>query len=319
MKDPRGEEARICAAFNQISSAPAGEVEFILPKEIGSGYWRRVRCNDFAEVILYDYQFNRDLTMSMERLSHKKVYDMVFHFGDPMEWHVKGINKLFGISANESYLQKRSRLYSSSSFSSGQRICGVQVSINEEKFKDILKNLDGFEHEQHGFHLKKHEISPQSKVILQQMMQCPYRGHMKYLYIEGKVLELMVVYMSEIAGVAKAYKKVRLSPADVNRLHMVKAMIDGNIVNPLTIAELSRSVYLNELKLKNGFKAVFGKTVYAYLMDRRMEMAQALFQEKKMSVTEAAHQVGYSNSSHFAEAFRKKFGINPGEYLRKLT
>ncbi|MCY9513158.1 helix-turn-helix domain-containing protein [Paenibacillus apiarius] len=37
----------------------------------------------------------------------------------------------------------------------------------------------------------------------------------------------------------------------------------------------------------------------------------------EMNVTHTAGQVGYANLSHFSEAFRKKFGINPSELLRK--
>ncbi|MBE0343992.1 helix-turn-helix domain-containing protein, partial [Paenibacillus sp. 28ISP30-2] len=34
------------------------------------------------------------------------------------------------------------------------------------------------------------------------------------------------------------------------------------------------------------------------------------------SVTEVSCAVGYSNPSYFAEAFRKKYGCNPGTLVR---
>ena len=65
------------------------------------------------------------------------------------------------------------------------------------------------------------------------------------------------------------------------------------------------------MKLKQGFKELFATTPFAYLRNYRLEMAQNLLLENNMSVLAVASAVGYANSSHFATAFRKKFGISP--------
>ncbi len=44
-----------------------------------------------------------------------------------------------------------------------------------------------------------------------------------------------------------------------------------------------------------------------------MTEAHKLLDEGGLNVTEVATQVGYSNASKFAAAFRKEFGIAPGE------
>lgn len=71
---------------------------------------------------------------------------------------------------------------------------------------------------------------------------------------------------------------------------------------------------LNLFKLKRGFKSLFGKTVFAFIRQERMKIAKQLLDDKKITVLEAAIKVGYSNPSHFASAFRKEYGINPGKY-----
>ena len=45
-----------------------------------------------------------------------------------------------------------------------------------------------------------------------------------------------------------------------------------------------------------------------------MERSRLLLESGAMNVTEVAKRVGYSNMSHFAAAFRKKFGINPSVF-----
>jgi AraC family transcriptional regulator, transcriptional activator of the genes for pyochelin and ferripyochelin receptors len=57
---------------------------------------------------------------------------------------------------------------------------------------------------------------------------------------------------------------------------------------------------VNERKLKQGFRQIFGTTVFGYLHDHRMEQAKQMLAEQKLSVAEVAHAVGYSHLSHFA-------------------
>ncbi|MNI64355.1 Regulatory protein PchR [compost metagenome] len=75
-------------------------------------------------------------------------------------------------------------------------------------------------------------------------------------------------------------------------------------------------IRLNDYKLKVGFKDMYGSTVFGYLRDQRLEKAFLLLQQGNMNVNETSCAVGYSNSSYFAEAFRDKYGVNPGEFVR---
>ena len=70
----------------------------------------------------------------------------------------------------------------------------------------------------------------------------------------------------------------------------------------------------NECTLKNGFKKLFGATVFAYLFDYRMGMARNYLLDTDKTIQEIAELVGYDYHSHFATAFRRKFGLSPREY-----
>jgi transcriptional regulator GlxA family with amidase domain len=81
----------------------------------------------------------------------------------------------------------------------------------------------------------------------------------------------------------------------------------------MTIA-LTDLVGLNSRKLKEGFRICFGQPAFSYLRNYRLEQAKQLLETQDMQIAEVASAVGFSNCSHFAEAFRKKFGINPKSY-----
>ncbi|WP_281679270.1 helix-turn-helix domain-containing protein [Synergistes jonesii] len=74
-----------------------------------------------------------------------------------------------------------------------------------------------------------------------------------------------------------------------------------------------KSCYLSETKLKRGFKACFGCTVYEYVVEKRMEMARRLLQSGKYRVKEVVWMTGYSNAGHFIDTFRKRYGVTPSE------
>ena len=70
------------------------------------------------------------------------------------------------------------------------------------------------------------------------------------------------------------------------------------------------------MKLKQGFRELFGKTPFAYLRNHRLETAQNLLLENDMGVLAVASAVGHANSSHFAAAFKQKLGISPKDYKK---
>lgn len=195
--------------------------------------------------------------------------------------------------------------------------------MHPKKFNQITQNIgdewNAFSNGEADEVFYKHKITPSMKVILHQILNCPYKKGPRNIYMEGKILEFFAIYFNEIIYQRENYNSLKLSNEDINSIYKAREILDNSIGNPPTLASLSKTICLNEFKLKNGFKEIFGETVYAYVMSNRLETARLLLEERNMQVSEVASHVGYANASHFASAFRKKFGINPGEYLRNVT
>jgi len=107
-----------------------------------------------------------------------------------------------------------------------------------------------------------------------------------------------------------------LSVRERKLLAVARERLLQDLSDPPTIAELARETGLNQLKLKRGFKAVFGYSVYALFQRERMDRARELLE--RHGVAETAMILGYSNASHFSVAFRKQFGVLPREARRGL-
>jgi AraC-like DNA-binding protein len=76
--------------------------------------------------------------------------------------------------------------------------------------------------------------------------------------------------------------------------------------------ELAKEFALSESTLKRHFKAVYGKTMYDYYLEKKMELAKLLLMERKTSVSETAYRLGYEKVSAFICMFKKYHKILPG-------
>ena len=91
------------------------------------------------------------------------------------------------------------------------------------------------------------------------------------------------------------------------------------MTDPPSLDELAVNIGLSLKKLKEGFKQLYGDTVFAYLLDHKMDEARIMLDSQKYNVNEVALKLGYSTSSHFIAAFKKKYGTTPKKYLGSVS
>ena len=103
---------------------------------------------------------------------------------------------------------------------------------------------------------------------------------------------------------------------EIDGIYAAREMIRGNIRRHFVIREIAQKVGVNEFKLKNGFRELFGNGVYEYLRLERMQEARELLLVPSRSVKEVAAQTGYKSVNSFIKAFKKEFGLTPGEYQK---
>ena len=93
--------------------------------------------------------------------------------------------------------------------------------------------------------------------------------------------------------------------------------MEEHLDEPLTIPALSRRACLSATTFKEGFRQLYGLPVHTWLRKRRMERAAELLHTPGLSLEGVAKAVGYSSVSQFAAAFRRQYGVTPGEYRKK--
>lgn len=106
---------------------------------------------------------------------------------------------------------------------------------------------------------------------------------------------------------------------EVDRIFAASKIIDSNLVGFVSVKALAQEVGINTHKLQNGFKELFGKTVNAYVQDKRLSEASTLIKNTDLSFSEIAERVGISSKSYFSKIFKDKYGLTPSQIRKPLS
>jgi len=156
-------------------------------------------------------------------------------------------------------------------------------------------------------------VTREMRRVINDVCECKRSGELKRLFTESKVLELLILQLEQMQLNGEGPGWRLISADDMEKLYKARELLDRDYVNPPTIVELSKRISLNEFKLKPGFKAYYGTTVYGYVTRLRMEIAKRMIVYEDKSIGEVAHAVGFKHQEHHTDAFKKYFGILPSK------
>ena len=162
-------------------------------------------------------------------------------------------------------------------------------------------------------------ISPAMSIVLSQIMEAKIHESIQILYFKGKVYELLSLFFNKSEDADVEQCPFLVDEQNIRKIRKAKEIILNQMTEPPTLQELSTTIGLNIKKLKEGFKQIYGETVYGYLLDHKMNEARSMLNSKQYNINEISLKLGYSTSSHFIAAFKKKFGTTPKKYLMSVS
>ncbi|GFZ83229.1 AraC family transcriptional regulator [Aquaticitalea lipolytica] len=166
---------------------------------------------------------------------------------------------------------------------------------------------------------KDGKISPSMAIVLTQLIHYNLNQSIKNLYFKGKAYELLSLYFNRSEDANIEHCPFLVDETNVIKIRKAKDIIIARMAEPPSLQELADEIGLNLKKLKEGFKQIYGDSVFSFLFDYKMEVARKLLESGEHNVNEVGLKVGYSTSSHFIAAFKKKYGTTPKKYLMSLT
>jgi len=204
---------------------------------------------------------------------------------------------------------------------SNSQVLSILISIKKfhSLFSDESDQISFLNNDNIGNKLyKEKQIGPMIAIILNQMYQKSLNLSMYKLYLRGKIFELMSLYFSKDKEMDIEQCPFLADDNNIKKIKKAKEIIISRMIEPPTLVQLSKEVDISLKKLKQGFKQVYGTSVFSFLIDYKMQVSKRLLSSGEYNVNEVALKVGYSTATHFINAFKKKFGTTPKKYLMTI-
>ncbi|MEH2084957.1 MAG: AraC family transcriptional regulator [Nostoc sp.] len=302
---------------------PDDELDFTWkhPQALGEGHLRRVELRQNLVLEIESYQRHDNLIIQ----GIDRPHSLEFWFMLSGQWRGNSIWAVNETKVGQyGFCSTGMAVKGENEFSQGRQLF-VGVHLQPELLQSFIGNSSGelpkaLQHlvrePEQPLYFRSNLITPMMQYKVQDILHCPYQGMIKRIYLESKVLELLTLLLMEEAGIQIESRTPKpLKSGTLERILYARDLLLQRLDNPPSTAELARLVKLNEYTLKRGFVKVFGKPLFAYLHDYRLEQARQLLETGEMKVSEVAQKIGFASRNYFAAAFRKKFGINPKQYL----
>lgn len=296
------------------------ETRLHLSPSVGEGTVLTTCIKQGLELSVMNYRLNRPIDLSIDddmKETYKKTYGLGFLASGKTSTFIHDFKDPVLGGSGENGLLYMPRA-SSCSEAAGQKL-GITICISTDLFADITQGefdrlADSIAKTSGGSrkapYIDKGRNTAAMKRALHQILNCPYQGVTKRIYLESRVLELIVYKLEQMMAQGGVSNKAVKSD-DIDRVCHAKEILTRDLESPPTLYELADSVGLSHTKLNRCFRQVYGTTVFGFLRQARLEQARFLLEEKQINVTEAALSVGYSSLSSFIQAFSDQFGIKP--------
>ncbi|NCJ08422.1 helix-turn-helix domain-containing protein [Synechococcales cyanobacterium C] len=291
------------------------DIGWCCPTHLGCGYIHSLDLRPGLTLDIADYTlFDEVVITSTDRLHPIEYTFNLATTGSPQaeRYGIWGS----GLAPGETYcLPAHQRLASVSVHLEPTGFCDW-LGLSEDELPSSLRSLIR-PADQHYYEYRGTPLASM-QMVLQQIWNCPYQGLTQRLYLESKVWELMTLILDGVGSdVAPLSSAPPLKAHDIECIRYASQILQTRLDQPPSLLELARLVGINDHKLKLGFHQVFGSTVFGHLHELRLERSRQLLESGDMSVTAASHAVGFANRGHFAAAFRRRYGVNPGVYVRQ--
>lgn len=306
------------AANGNLSDPTEYETVLKYPEYLGNGYWKHIELPDDISIDIENHELCDRLVL--ETSPEENWPEIGFRLAGNRQLYTKAVHH----EGQNFLILSAEHRGGTTEYERGQHL-KVDINLTPQLWAMLIANQAEYLPLQQQLPLygaidapyyDLRTTTPVMQAVLHQILNCPYHNLIRRVYLQAKALELVTLWLDQELSYRRTFRpSIKLRPDEVDRIQYAKTILIRNLDNPPTLLELARHIGINDRKLKQGFRQIFGTTVFGYLHNHRMEQAKHLLLEQNLTVAQVAHAVGYSHLGHFAAAFKKKFGMNPSALL----
>lgn len=252
----------------------------------------------------------------------EKVFFILFYLSVDKEFEATHIGKFVKHKKGDWIITtvSNSQMLNSLKYLENTHYKGISIFIPIEGFKSFVKteedsNLKSLINPDLDVMIYE-SVSTRLQKVFENLVSNNIESLSDMLSFQEGILTLMKTVFEQLKKYNTNKVKHNLKKGDVEALTNAERFLLKNIKQAPSINELAREAAMSATKFKNTFKNVYGKSVYKYFLDFRIEQAHKMLTEDKKSVTEIAKELGYTNLAHFSRIFKEYYGELPSKYLK---
>ncbi len=316
--------AKLMCDMSQKMHVKVKDDTLVIPADIANGYFKYIPLSNGLQCMLSNFTLNQDIYLQ-RKSSEKEFYILRF---DEVS-----ISDTLMVKIDNDYIweekQNRASVFLTSSLydfayqaAKDTSLKSINILITRkwlEQYLDI-KSVDKVLEKYLQLKTGTYNFAPfdiDYRTLFNEVME-DQDTIMKRSIIENRIMMLVEKFLSHLYQKVGQLSddKIKIFPDEVKRLMKVESyLVKDFSTPPPPISFLSRMAAMSTTTLKNKFKKLYGKNVYEYFQKSRMNRAKVLLLSRKYSIKEIGSQLGYSNLSNFATAFKKEFNKLPSKLI----
>jgi AraC family transcriptional regulator len=100
-----------------------------------------------------------------------------------------------------------------------------------------------------------------------------------------------------------------------SKLQQVTEYINEHLHEEVKLIELAAIAQISPYHFLRLFKQSMGITPHQYILQRRIDKAKYLLEQRELSIAEIAFRVGFCDQSHLTRCFKRLLGMTPKQFL----
>ena len=313
--------------ISEMAKKIKGQVKnntLVIPEDIANGFYKNIPLSNGLQCMLSDITLNQDIYIQRKG-SDKEFYILRF---DEIS-----ISDQLMVKIDNDYVweekQNRASVFLTSSLydfayqaTKGTAIKSINILITRkwlEQYLDI-NSIDKVLEKYLELKTASYNFAPfdiEYRTLFNEVMDGG-DAIMKKSILENRIMMMVEKFLTHLYQLNRLStdEKIKISTDEIKRLMEVESyLVKDFSTPPPPISFLSRVAAMSTTTLKNKFKKLYGNNLYEYFQKSRMHKAKALLMSQKYSIKEIGSQLGYSNLSNFATAFKKEFNRLPSQLL----
>ena len=230
------------------------EILWQCPKTIGQGFLHAIVLKPDFQLLIRDFEPRDTVTMTFEEDSLPLVFSFLLSGGIHNDLKQGQWNKQFFFTSGQTSLTSFPVICGRCVHPAGEHMRMINIWISENRLRSLLKGLVGDPKEIETLLGKGTRdpmffgtVTPAFRTALFDIINCPFCGAIRRLFLESKCMELICYQLAQIgAGQIQAKPCKPFSNNEIDRIHHARDLLIADLQNPPSVDKLSKMVGTND-------------------------------------------------------------------------